>query len=392
MGWEVSHLGAALTNSFTYSKMPNSYKFTDYPLAKYVHQYDDARKRMIDFVHRRPDIKSLYEFGSVGVPGLSDLDLAVVLDSKPNQDISEYLSVQNIPPLVNQIMNGGTLMVFRSKDFVDINMWDDVNINLLHGFEHSVRQLSEDEEKYVELCRVVDWLPERCSRLIEIIKTRRVPVWRTVGYLYSTIYSIKRIIRILGHSDVTWDAFITSVNKIRSSWIDYSVEVLHKILIEAIFSGIRVSFDALRLFGEYCADNHFYNNIPVSNALLNIKDSLEFRFINLKYVSSEYALAQSRPMKIMIPVPDLFYQHFLIYGSVEGRIGNMLNKNLSPSSSIQNMGEIDPKLNTVLIKRMRLANNMAQFLYDNKFQRGLFKFGWYYIYPDDSEEKSKLRV
>lgn len=372
--------------------MLNSYKFINYPLAKHVHQYDDARKRMIDFLYARPDVKSLYEFGSVGAPGLSDLDLAVVLNAKPNEDISEYLSIQNIPPLVNQMMNGGTLMVFRSKDFVDIMMWDDVNLNLLHGFEHNIRKLSEDEKKYVELCRVVDWLPERCSRLIEVIKTKHVPVQRTVGYLYSTVHSLKCIIRILGQSDVTWDSFITTVNKIRSSWFNYTMEELQEFLIEAVFNGINVSFSTLRLFGEYCANKHFYINSPVLNAYLKIKDTLEFRFVDLKYVSSECALTHSRPMKIVIPVPDLFYQHFLIYGSVDGRIGNVLNKNISPPFSGQDRGKIAPELNTVLVRRMTLANSMAQFLYENKFQRGLFKFGWYYIPPSDCEEKSKIRV
>ncbi|RJQ26437.1 hypothetical protein C4565_06775 [Candidatus Parcubacteria bacterium] len=366
--------------------MLNSYKFVDYPRAKYVHQYDDARKRMIDFLYARPDVKSLYEFGSVGAPGLSDLDLAVVLDAKPKEDISEYLSVRNIPPSVNQMMDGGTLMVFKSKDFVDIMMWDDVNLNLLHGSEHSVRKLSEDEEKQVELCRVVDWVPDRCSRLIEVIKTKYVPVQRTVGYLNSTVHSLKRIIRILGQSDVTWDSFITTVNKIRASWFNYTMEEQQEILIEAVFSGINVSFSALTFFGEYCANKHLYSNYSVSNAYLKIKDTLEFRFVDLKYVSSECALTYSRPMKIVIPVPDLFYQHFLIYGSVDGRIGNVLNKNISQPFSSQDRGRIAPELNTVLVKRMTLANSMAQFLYENKFKRGLFKFGWYYVPPDDSEE------
>ena len=365
--------------------MLNAYKFVDFPSAKYIHQYDEARKRMIGFLYARPDVKSLYEFGSVGAPGLSDLDLAVVLDAKPKEDISKYLSVPNIPPSVNQMMAGGTLMVFKSIDFVDIMMWDDVNLNLLHGSEHNIRKLSEDEKQYVELCRVVDWLPDRCSRLIEVIKTKHVPVQRTVGYLYSTAHSLKRIIRILGQSDVNWDSFITTVNKIRSSWFNYTMEEIQEILIEAVFNGINVSFSALRFFGEYCANKHLYSNCPVQSAYLKIKDTLVFRFVDLKHVSSEYALTHSRPTKIVIPVPDLFYQHFLIYGSVDGRIGSVLNKNISPVFCGQDRGKINPELNIVLIKRMTLANSMAQFLYANNFRRGLFKFGWYYIPPGDSE-------
>lgn len=368
----------------------NSFKFYNHPIPRAVDQYDNARKKMINYVNRRSDIKSLYEFGSLKAPGLSDLDFAVVLDDKACQDISQFLSIKNIPPLVKQIMSGGTLMVFRSADFVSIAIWDDVAVNLLCGLEHTMRQLSEDEEYYVELCRVVDWLPERCSRLVEIVKTKRVPVQRTVGYLYSTVYSLYRVIRILNQSDVAWNSFIKTVHEIRSLWFSGTPGEMQRMLIEAVFRGIEVSLDTLRLFGEYCVDNHIYNDAPVPKALLKIKDSLEFRFVGHKDVSFEFALAQSRSGEIVIPVPSIFYHHYNIYASVGGRIGNVLRRNLSPDSFGRNVGDIDSNLMRVLLKRMRLANNMAQFLHSNRLHRGLYKLGWYYSYPDDSEEESKL--
>jgi len=55
-------------------------------------------------------------------------------------------------------------------------------------------------------------------------------------------------------------------------------------------------------------------------------------------------------------------------------------KNITPTPNSLLLASVDEKLLRIQQKRMELCNSMAKFLMENRFERGLFKFGWYYPY------------
>ncbi|REJ84080.1 MAG: hypothetical protein DWQ44_13905 [Bacteroidetes bacterium] len=58
--------------------MKGSYRYTDVPEWKDESLYDVQREKMLDFLTKLPDVLSVYQVGSVGIPGISDLDLVVI--------------------------------------------------------------------------------------------------------------------------------------------------------------------------------------------------------------------------------------------------------------------------------------------------------------------------
>ena len=56
-----------------------NHSFFNYPKQALISNYDDVRKAIIKFYMGNSDIISIYEYGSVSAPGVSDLDLIFVL-------------------------------------------------------------------------------------------------------------------------------------------------------------------------------------------------------------------------------------------------------------------------------------------------------------------------
>ncbi|MCA9734020.1 hypothetical protein KC799_17930 [candidate division KSB1 bacterium] len=55
-----------------------NYKFIDYPRFIPLSKYDLALEKMVKKLEKRPEIKSIYQIGSISTPGISDIDLVAV--------------------------------------------------------------------------------------------------------------------------------------------------------------------------------------------------------------------------------------------------------------------------------------------------------------------------
>ena len=84
--------------------MPN-YKLIDYPHSVPLREYDDELSHMAEWLLQFPQVSSVYQVGSVGAPGISDLDLVVVFQDEqklaiqPLNSLSrsgKYLFIHNL--------------------------------------------------------------------------------------------------------------------------------------------------------------------------------------------------------------------------------------------------------------------------------------------------------
>ena len=127
-----------------------------------------------------PGVHSIYQYGSISCPGLSDLDIAIVLDDIIASSTPKLVQKQNLPDSVLSIMDYATMMLFPRSKFEQITLWDDINLTPIHGQVIAVDTLNS---RFLEVARIIDWLPERIIRLEELFRSEVIDVRKTLEHL-----------------------------------------------------------------------------------------------------------------------------------------------------------------------------------------------------------------
>src|SRR3989338_4883934 len=66
-------------NSYINSLKAEDFIFSDYPRKKSIDDYEEVYEKIRSICARNPGVLSVYTFGQVSVPGISDIDLIFVL-------------------------------------------------------------------------------------------------------------------------------------------------------------------------------------------------------------------------------------------------------------------------------------------------------------------------
>ncbi len=126
--------------------------------------YQEARKEFKELISKHKGIKVAYESGSVSVPGLSDLDFILILDKKWGVDDTQsyYDSLSRISLNLQTAIGPGNILLIPSYLESEMLVIDDFNLKLLSSSASNVEP-KKYYDKYTEICRVLDWLPERIN-------------------------------------------------------------------------------------------------------------------------------------------------------------------------------------------------------------------------------------
>ena len=339
--------------------------------------YEKARNLYIDWCS---DIKGAtpIEFGSVGSPGLSDLDLGIVFsDELDTQELSVVLSkkMKSFPSLVKKTMNGGTLMLFPTRSFCNILYADDVTIN---SFDAKVDMalISESDERFVSMAQVVEWLPERIAKIYLELNNSNKNTKRLIGFYYSLCYSLLKVIRFCGESD-RLSEFIDNVYLMRNNWhyLDSSGKEERLKWLELNY--VAVCNMAISIFSE--TDNKYFNpsNLPTDK---NYKYNLYSNVYLMSSASDKFHdIVRYKDGMVVIYVPPIFLANYYIYSSYNSKLGRLI-KNRSHIINEENSfleGCISSEMLAILNIRIKMFSDFYSFVDGLALGTGLYKFGWY---------------
>ena len=93
--------------------------FFNYPKQAVIGNYDDVRSAIIEFYDRNEDVISIYEYGSVSNPGVSDLDLIFVLKDKISSTESQF-DLSDISTFAQDLVADGTVIKMPLNVFQNI--------------------------------------------------------------------------------------------------------------------------------------------------------------------------------------------------------------------------------------------------------------------------------
>ena len=143
----------------------------------------------ISEVVNKSGIGSLYQYGSVNHPGISDLDL-VICNNKPfcrntfNDFSARLMRSSNI---TKQIIGHASIMSVPKNTFGSINIFDSLDLRLISGEQLKIIDYPDAKDLPISFIRLADWSVER---LALVNKLQREIDSHSIRYLMCVFNSV----------------------------------------------------------------------------------------------------------------------------------------------------------------------------------------------------------
>ena len=302
------------------------------------------------------------EFGVVGCPGLSDIDIGIVFDGEVQDDFQQILS--RFPEKTRELMNGGTLMFFPKDVFGQILLVDDINVKPLSGEIHIVKNTNE-EQCLVDLVQIIEWLPERLTGAYREMQQEPVNIKRLIGFFYSMCYSLKKIQKYVKPSEKT-NSFIEQVYSLRKEWFLLEDNIAQKRLKKIA----NIHFDV-------CA-GAIKSIVPILEKHFIVSDKISINYnihTNVSFVAEQHDFSiYTCDGNVCVTVPPVFLCSYVEYSKYDSRLGNIIKRRISYNGDSVTVSE---EMRDILKRRAHIFSSLFDFVKELGCGSGLYKFGWY---------------
>lgn len=243
----------------------------------YTDQIEKYKQRVVTL----PGVRSLYLMGSINAPGLSDIDVIVVVDDDFSRELSNELSVSGLD---NRIFLHGPIVVPKSLAENFQYIFYASNLKCLFGEKilQDWDDLLADQKKFLSVCYLIDFIESRFmqfSALNEDYINKRAwltRIWSTVHslFLYQFVSETPVPKSILKLADI--------VKLTRKQWLKNQV-----VEDDVFFSAL----DASRKINDFIFFNtlHLYYGKPalgrrhvITKRGKKLKFKNEFKHVNLQ--------------------------------------------------------------------------------------------------------------
>jgi hypothetical protein len=340
--------------------------------------YKKARLLFQDWLYEEEDLIG-FEFGTVKAPGLSDLDLGVIIKEGgriSNQELMNAL--ESFPSKISRVMNGGTLMIFKENNFKQINYIDDINVTFFNNDNFELSLPSNNERDFIGIIQIIEWLPERIAKIEKEIVNPLKNTKRLIGFYYSLCYTLEKIIYYTGSSEELTE-FINKTKNLRKNWINNAPKMNNAALKSIEKTYLKVCYNAIIRFSEFVrSSNLIFDKYNWSDIFINYNLHSN---VNLQYKKafqySDFVSHEDNKLKILVPIE--FLSSYILYSHSNSVLGNKIRKRfITKGFNVDLITDaINPNIKHVLDIRENVFSEMFDFIYSNEINRGLYKFGWY---------------
>jgi len=338
--------------------------------------YNKSRDWLVKFFSNYEDVIGIYEYGTVKNPGISDLDIIVVLaDNLVNKNLSQNFDSLIIPKFMQSFAEEGFFKIIPKKSFPEITLLGGEEFRNIYSQEKlETREISESIKLEVKVATVMDWLPERVLTLLLLYKSKRLSVIQLLRYLRSLTISLDYVSEIIGTYDES-HLFISMLTKLRKFWFHRSLEENLDILIDLIHLGIGIGKKEICRFSRFLLKFEYYN-LPRINKEAFFFFSKGKGFLFSPNNESEVKFFSHRGV---LRVPSIWLVHFLALSRSDKILGAGFRRNLLVSKRDEVEIKIAPRLIRIIRKRMNLCEKIAAYCKKYNFSASrLYRFAYVY--------------
>ncbi len=359
-------------------------KWGNEPIPCRMEEYESAKKRFIEVFAVNPCLASIYQFGFIRHPGISDLDFLMILNDKPGKCIWKKDIYAPFTQKERYLYNNTPPIIVNKEIFYNFyKILPLSNLVWLSG-ERVEQHKKKDEEIFNLLI-----LLEVCSHFypkvfLELFKEKIFNIRRAILLINSLQYPLSIAAGIVGE-DEEWNRFNSEVNKLRGEWFLLGWD-RYKRLYDLILNAIWISTELIEKTGNRIQEAA--SKCSPSQKILPVGSFLNGRMLFYEGFGKEFALegilkTYKRSGKFISILPSVFLSPFMIYKEENGQIGRHIKRNLSV------YGDVSPFDNPqAAVERIGLMNLWIDFIEGNRITVDMVHI--YYGYRPRVSLKNRL--
>ena len=319
--------------------------------------YQEIINDYVTCASKTPNFLSVYQIGSLNNPGISDLDLVVVVENCLDPLEMNRLSVRNsLSSDLARYIFAHDIYLYDQESFKKIKYTIHCNdLFLLHGKPQTIVEMSKAEEKVLSVQIIFDFISTRLAQFHSFLAIGRLSL-RGILLRVSSIKHSNDLLENLGIYDKEIRKFVEKVLEVRKTPGSYSEQLVINMFIESFYYFSRV----LHLAAIYFAENYlcFYSEIDSSNSM-----KINKQFF-LKFVENAPEVYKNIINSPIIYYPKEVFYHYLAYTEYNNLIGKKARYHLSYSGD--ESYEPNKTYENTLKKRLDSISNHLIFLKKNR--------------------------
>lgn len=342
---------------------PIKYKLKDYELV-----LDRIRRK----AKKAKEILSVYTFGNVSVPGISDIDLIFVL--KEGSGLPGFLRKNYIDRDSNYIFFHPFFII--TEDIMKNMMYIYPNSNFvkIYGKEIAINEPSKSELKKIKKCLITDVILRHFPvDYLYILLSKGLNVRMVLLRLNALSHTFKVFYDVAGIKKPEWGIFSKRVNKIRKNWFRMNNNSREEEIFSLLKEAVYTSMDIVSEFDAFLSkDKRNIINTPRHNVLFKgNKNRISF----VKGWNKEKAINQMiihflKHRNFYSVLPISFLKQLCSYSSVNGRLSHYIKRRLDTECFQSNIESAIKKRIQVLNDQVEYANKLKHSHYPCFFPLG----------------------
>lgn len=363
----------------------NNRKFYNIPREYSLRDYKESIDYLLQRYSKIKNIISIYEWGSVSIPGISDIDLVFVF--KKTTDKALPLFKKSFYFLNKKIRYLGSHPFFfiDEETFHNVKyIYQKTNFRLLYGKDIKIKNLNAKEKYYANIALINDLIIRHYPRdFIEQSVDKTINVRDTLLRLNSLGYTIKTLKNLTKDGCDSWNQTLYRIKNLRKDW--FKLKDFNEIAL-LNDEAVNISIDIIDIFRKFLLKNEIVK--------INSGEKVIYRGINNKSLfkkrwskqeaSKEMVNSIKNRKRLYSILPLELAPQLVEYSRSSGLISNYVKKNISNriTYNIKNKGIINKRIEILnnqakLALKLKHSDFTAFFDYGYKSRSGIFNKGLY---------------
>jgi hypothetical protein len=196
----------------------------NHPVYRTLAEYQEVRERFVNHVKNVPSVMAVYEYGSVTVPGLSDLDFIVCLSDRTEVDEARLLSITSLPFGARSLILHNALIIPE----VQIQSLQELlivsNLQKLWGRASyppsEIPLVDAQTTRYAQMAKLIEKLFAYKVWSAEVVKDQVLDARWAIAVLKSLVYSVSLVESLTDMALSDTATYSRAVNELRAYWFD----------------------------------------------------------------------------------------------------------------------------------------------------------------------------
>ena len=372
-----------IKNQYIENLKKKDFSFYGHPIKYALKDYENILDKIKKKAKKTKEILSIYHFGEVKAPGISDIDLIFVL--KENYKLPSLLKKHYID-------NDSKYLIFHPFLIFTENIMENIryiypnsNYVKIYGKEIGIYNISQSEQKKIKTYLIIDTILRHFPiDHLYILLSKRVNI-RMVLLRFNALSHTFRIFNdISGINKQSWRSFSKKADHLRKNWFNLNKYLREYKLLNLVKEAVYISTDFLKEVDIFLSKNEA-NIVDIRQDDVLFKGTKN-RISFVKDWDAEKSMDQLinhflsyKNFYSILPIS--FLKHLCCYSSLNGRLSRYIRKRINVKCFQNN---IEPTLR----KRIQILN--AQVEYANELKHSHYPCFFPLGYKTEKGFKNKL--